>query len=44
MNEELDAFKSENKHTLGELLVRFLHYYSHFESVEDHTLCLGAVQ
>lgn len=31
MNEELEPYKSENKQTLGELLLRFLHYYSHFK-------------
>lgn len=32
MNEDLqESFKSENKCTLGELLLRFLYYYSNFE-------------
>lgn len=32
MNEDLqDSFKSENKLSLGDLLLRFLYYYSNFE-------------
>lgn len=31
MNEELEGYSSDNKQSLGDLLLRFLYYYSHFE-------------
>lgn len=31
MNEDLDSYESQNKQTLGELLLQFLYYYSTFE-------------